>query len=271
MRKIIFIILFGCNSNLKYLNKFDGYKGEPKKIEETSYKIEYKGSTLNEIYNGKDIIFYDSKGKKIKVMSYKSDNTLSVWFQYGYDQQGNEIESIMYNLDNTINSKNKYKYNKYGQQTENIFMRGNSIKSITKSKFDRLNRKEEIIGKHGDGSFKEYAVQKYNDKWKVIELIGYDSIGRQEVRIELGYDENGNENSSKWYNAKDELYDFYKTTFDKQNHPTVSFSYRVKEKDTILKETAKIEYKYYENSNIKERKFIYNDKPAYILRYKYYY
>ena len=78
----------------------------------------------------------------------KSDNTLSVaGIYYKYDQTGNEIESIMYNLDSTINSKNNYKYNKYGQQIENILMWGNNIKSITKSNFDRLNRKEEVIRK----------------------------------------------------------------------------------------------------------------------------
>lgn len=269
---IIFIILVGCNSNLKYLNNYDGYKGKPKKVEETSYKIEFKDSLFRENYTGKIIVFYDLKGRKIKTMLYKSDDTPSVGgIYYSYDQYGNEIETVMYNIDSTINSKNKYKYNKYGQQIENIHISGSNIKSITKSDFDRRNRTEEIIGIQGDGGFKEFAVQKYDEKWNVTELISYDSIGRQETRIELEYDENDNKNSSKWYNAKDELYNIYKTTFDKQNHPIISFSYRVKGNDTILEQVERIEYKYYENNNIKERKFIYNDKPAYILRYKYYY
>ncbi|MGM5470446.1 hypothetical protein ACS386_09220 [Flavobacteriaceae bacterium LMO-SS05] len=273
MRKLIFIVLIisvSCNSNLKFLNKYDGYKGKPKKVVETSYRIEYNDTVFNENYTGKIIVFYDSKGRKIKTMLYKSDNTLSVaGIYYKYDQQGNEIESIMYNLDSTINSKNNYKYNKYGQQIENILMWGNNIKSITKSNFDRLNRKEEVIGKNGDGGFQEYSVQNYDDKWNVTELISYDSIGNQETRIEFEYDKNGNKNSSKWFNARNELNNIYKTTFDKQNHPIMSFSYRIKGKDTILERTEKIEYKYYDNNNIRERKFFSNNKPTYILRYKY--
>ena len=64
MRKIIFIVLIisvSCNSNLKFLNKYDGYKGKPKKVEETSYRIEYNDTVFNENYTGKIIVFYDSK------------------------------------------------------------------------------------------------------------------------------------------------------------------------------------------------------------------
>lgn len=275
MRKtifIIFIILFGCNAKLKYLNKFDGYKDEPKKVEETSYSIDPKDSLFKETYRGKIIMFYDTKGRKTKALMYNSENSISMGgTHYNYDQQGNMTESILYNIDSTINSKHIYKYNNYGQQIEHIHINGNDINSTTKSNFDRQKRTEEIMGKHSDGSFKEYTVQRYDKNWNVSEVIGYDSTGKQEARIEFEYDADGNKNSSKWYNTKDELYNFSKTIFNKHNHPIEDYSYNVKGVDTILKQVTRMEYKYYPNNNIKERKYVYSDKLIYILRYKYNY
>lgn len=269
---IIFIILTSCNSNLKYLNKYGGYKEKPKKVEETSYEIVNKENIVSERYTGKITVFYDFKGRKIKTMLYKSDDTPSVGgIYYSYDQHGNEIEDIMYNIDSTINSKNNYKYNNHGQQIESIHISFGNIESISKSNFDRHRRIEEIISKYGDGSFREYVIKKYNKNWNSTELISYDSIGNQEGRFEFEYDKNGNKNSSKWYNAKGDLYNFTKTTFNIQNDPVSDFSYAIKGRDTVLEQITRFEYKYYKNNNIKERKLILNDEHIYILRYKYEY
>ncbi|WP_304141336.1 hypothetical protein [Mesoflavibacter zeaxanthinifaciens] len=274
MRKaifIIFLICISCNSNLKYLNQFDGFNGKPKKIESTTYKIEYKDSVATEKMAYKNIEFYDSKGRKIKTLMYKSDGSPSTGgIYYSYDKFGNEIKSIMYKRDSTINSENLSKYDKYGNKIEGIYISGNR-KSSTKRIYDRKNKTVKIIGKKGDGSFKENAIQKYDDKWNKIELISYDSIGNQKTRIEFGYDKNYNLNSYKWYNSKNELYNFSKTTFNENNDPIIALGYRVKNKDTILNKTTKFEYKYDEKKNVIEQKLFSNDKLVWTTKYNYEY
>ncbi|WP_299000574.1 hypothetical protein [uncultured Tenacibaculum sp.] len=267
----LFIIFVSCNTSLKYLNQFDGYNGKPKKIESTTYKVEYKDSIATEKMAFKNIEFYDNKGRKIKTLMYKSDGSLSTGgIFYSYDKFGNQIRSIMYNRDSTINSENINKYDKYGKKVERIYKSGNRGSS-TKRIYDRENKTVQIIGKNSDGSFKENAIQKFDDKWNEIELISYDSIGNQKTRIEFGYDKNYNLNSYKWYNSKNELYNFSKTTFNENNDPVIARGYRVKNKDTTLNKTTKFEYKYDGKGNIIEQKLFSNDKFVWMTKYNYEY
>lgn len=260
-----------CNTSLKYLNQFDGYNGKPKRVESTTYKVEYKDSVGTEKMAFKNIEFYDNKGRKIKTLMYKSDGSPSTGgIYYSYDKFGNDIKSIMYNRDSTINSESLSKYDDYGNKIEGIYKSGNR-ETKTINIFDRENRTEQIIGKNGDGSFKENALQKYDEKWNKIELISYDSIGNQKTRIEFEYDKNNNLDSYKWYNAKNELYNFSKTTFNKQNDPIIALGYRVNDKDTILNKTTKFEYKYDEKKNIVEQKLFSNDKLVWTTKYNYEY
>lgn len=260
-----------CNTSLKYLNPFDGYNGKPKRIESTTYKVEYKDSGPTEKMAFKNIELYDNKGRKIKTLMYKSDGSPSTGgIYYSYDKFGNEIKSIMYNRDSTINSESLSKYDDYGNKIEEIYKSGNR-ESKTINIFDRDNRTEQIIGKNGDGSFQENALQKYDEKWNKIELISYDSIGNQQTRIEFEYDKNYNLNCYKWYNAKNELYNFSKTTFNKQNDPIIALGYRVNDNDTILNKTTKFEYKYDGKKNVEEQKLFSNDKLVWFTKYNYEY
>jgi len=268
---ILFVIFFSCNTSLKYLDKFDGYKGKPKKVESTTYKIEYKDSIANEKMAFKHIEFYDSSGRKTKTLTYKSDGSPSSGgWSYEYDKLGNQTKNILYNRDSTVNVENLYKYNKYGQQTEKVYISDNR-KSVTKSIYDRKNRTEQIIGKNSNGSFTENAIQKYDEKWHKIELISYDSIGKQKTRIEFEYDKSENLNSYKWYNSSNELYNFSKTAFNKNNDPIISIGYNVKNKDTIINKTTKFEYQYDEKNNIIEEKMFSSEKLVWITRYNYEY
>ena len=268
---IIFIFFISCNSSLKYLNQFDGLNGKPKKTDWTSYKVEYKDNVQTEKMAYKYIEFYDSKGRKIKTLMYKSDGSPATGgIYYSYDKYGNKIKSIMYNRDSTINSERLFKYDNYGNEIEEISIRRNK-KNKTTNVFDRKNKTERVIRKNGDGSFKSSAIYQYDDKWNKIELISYDSIGNQKTRIEFEYDKNYNITSDKWYNRKNELYNFSKVTFNKHNDPIIAFDYRVKNKDTILNKTTKYEYKYDKNKNVVEKKLFNIDKLVWITKYNYEY
>ncbi len=268
---IICFIFIGCKAGLKHLNQFDGFNGNPKKVEMTGYKIEYKDSIPTENMGFKDINFYDSIGRKTKTLMYKSDGSLSTGgVYYNYDKYGNLIESIMYKEDGTINIKNLYKYDKFGFEIERLYIRDTS-KTVTKKVYDRKNKTVQIIGKNPDGSFKENAIQKHDEKWNKTEFTSFDSLGNQKTRIEFIYDHNMNLNSSKWYNENNELYDFSKTTFNRHDDPVKSIGYRVKGKDTILNKTAEFEYEYDSKQNLLEKKIFTDGKWDWTIKYEYEY
>jgi len=266
MKKILLIILIifsSCNTRLKFLDKYSGFKGEPKKVESMYFKIDYRDSLLSEKLAFKLITFYDEKGRKIKNLEYKSDGTPSSRGQYyNYDKYGNRIRTIFYNIDSTLNVENLYKFNDYGKETERIYIYRNK-KSITKSIYDIKKRTKQIDGQN--------SIIKYDKKWKEIEYVNYDSIGKQESRTEFGYDQNGKLNSYKYYNSNNKLYKFSKLTFNKYNAPLISISYLVKDKDTIHDKTTSFKYEYDKNNNIIKEYLYTNEKLVWITRYIYEY
>jgi len=263
MRKIIFFItifIFSCKSSLKYLNEYDGLNGKPTKVELITYMIEYNDSLPIETMAYKKIEFYDSEGRKIKTLMYKSDGTPSTGgIYYDYDKYGNLEKSIMYNKDSTINTEHRYRYDEKGRKIENVFI-SRDRKSITRYIFNDKNRTERIIGKYEDGSFIENAIQKFNDNWKKIELVSYDSLGKQETRIVFEYDQNRNLNGYKWFNDNNKLYKFSRTTFNKFKDPIISHSYKVERQDTTLNNTTKFKYLYDKKNNIIEEKLFSSEK-----------
>lgn len=267
---IIIIILGGC-SNLKYLDEFDGFKNKPKEVESTKFRIKYVDSLPKEEMAFKYIYFYDSKGRKFKSRSFKSDGSPSSGgWSYSYDKYGNETQITIYNIDSTINVQNNYKYNKFGQQIEREYI-SSGEKSITKYFYDQKNRIQKIIIKNEDGSFRENAVQRYDKQWRKIELTSYDAQGKQKSRIEFFYDERGNENQSKWYNSENKLYEYYNSTFNFKNDRIRIEKYRIENGESKLVSDTITQYKYDEKENCIEERLIYNGKISWITKNKYKY
>ena len=275
MKKVNFIIfiffIISCNSSLEYLNQFDGYNGKPKKIESTTYKVEYKDSVATEKMAYKNIEFYDSKGRKIKTLRYKSDGSPSTGgTHYNYDKFGNLIKYIMYNRDSTINIENHYKYDNYGNEIERVSISGNR-KITTKRIYDRKNNTVKIIGKNSDGSFKHNAIQRYDKQWRKIELISYDTHNKQKSRIKFFYDKKGNEIQSKWYNSENKLHTYYISTYNFNNDRIRIEEYHIRNGEYKLVNDTKIEYKYDEKGNCIEKLLIFNGKASWITKNEYKY
>lgn len=268
---IICILFISCTSSLKYLNKFDGFNGKPEKIESTKYKVEYKDSISTETMAYKTIDFFDSKGRKTKTLMFKSDGSPSTGgIYYSYDKFGNQVKSIMYNRDGTINLENQYKYDNYGNEIERVYLSGNR-KSITKTIYDRKNKTLRITGKYSDGSFKEDAIQKHDDKWKKTELISFDSNGDQETRIEFFYDKTGNAIQSKWYNSENELYEYYNSTYNLKNDRIRIEKYRISNGEPKLVDDTKTAYEYDEKGNLIEVRSNSNEQTTWITKNEYQY
>lgn len=271
IKYIIVILVLGSCSSLKHLDAFDGFKGKPRKVESTNYRIKHFDGLTKREMGFKEVYFYDLKGRKIKMTSFKSDGSPSSGgSSYLYDKYGNEIQNTLYKIDGTINIQINYKYNQFGQQVEKEFIR-NGKKSITKSSFDRKNRVQKIIGHKNDGTLNEIAIQKFDQKWREIELISYDNFNKQKSRIEFFYNKDGNQIQSKWYNAENIIYEYYNSTFNINNDKIRIEKYRINDGKPKLISDSRIEYKYDKKGNCIEERIISNGKTTWLTINKYKY
>ncbi|KRG30547.1 hypothetical protein [Salegentibacter mishustinae] len=274
MKKILFFFCFAfvsCNSGLQFLNKFDGFNGKPKEVKTTTYRVKYEDSIPTKNLAYMNIDFYDSKGKKIKTLMYKSDGSRSTGgTYYKFDKNGNLIRSIMFNRDSTVNIEIDYKYDDYGNQIEKTYS-SEFRRFTTKTIYNRATGTAKIIGEYSDGSFKENAVLEFNDKWNEKELISYDSTGIQTNRIEFFYDSEENKIQSKWFNAKNELTSYYNSNYNSKGDRISIEKYKIKNGKPELTDDTKIEYEYDEKNNFIEKRLIHNGKITFITKYEYSY
>ena len=270
-KSLLILFLFSSCSSLKYLDAFNGFENRPEKVESTTYSVKYIDSLPLVEMAFKIISFYDSKGRKIKSMTFKSDGSPSSGgWNYSYDKNGNEIQNTLYNLDSSINVQNNYKYNKFGQKIEREYF-SDLQKSVTEYIHDRKNRICKIYGKKSDGSFKDQEMLKYDEKWRKKELISYDKSGKQKSRIEFFYNEKSNEIQSKWYNSENVLYDYYNSTYNLNNDRIRIDHYRINNGETKLSNDTKTEYTYDEHGNCVEERLISNGKISWITKNKFYF
>ena len=266
----LLLILSSCSS-LKYLDAFDGFKNKPKKVESTTYRVKYIDSLATEEMAFKRVHFYDSKGRKFKSTSFKSDGSPSSGgWNYSYDKYGNNTQNTLYNKDSSINVQNNFKYNNFGQQIEKEYI-SDGKKSITKNIYNRKNRIQKIVGKKNDGSFSEKAIQRYDKQWREIELISYNTQSKQKSRIEFFYDEKGNKIQTKWYNSENKNYNSYNSTYNFNNDRIRIEKYEIRNGESKLINDSKTEYKYDEKGNCIEKTHISNGKASWITKNKYNY
>ncbi len=172
MRKILLLSLFGlflqsCQ-HLKYLNSFDGYKGEPKIVESQIYEIDVEGEKIIEVLSSIDIFHFDDDGRIVKWVDFYGPNKVSTGggWHYEYDKKGNITEFYFYQLDSTVQNIIHYSHNKYGQIIEE--KSNNFIKKIT---YDRQNRLAELISRDRNGKFHNKTRWKYDEHWREVELV----------------------------------------------------------------------------------------------------
>lgn len=268
---IILIIFFSCNTGLKFLNKFDGLNGSPKRVDYRSYEVKYKDNIPIEEFKFQISEFYDSKGRKIKSIMYNSQGEISHGgFHYKYDNDGNLISTVRLNKDGTIASQSISKYDKGGNKIEDYSVEKNS-RIGAKKNYTRKNQTEHISMTNKKGEITNNSIIKYDEKGNEIELISYDSHGKQKVRIEYDYDKRNNLCCRKHYNAANKLFKYSNTKFNKHNDPIESISYFISNKDTTQNQLLNWKYTYDSKKNVLESKLFRNNNLVLITRHEYNY
>jgi hypothetical protein len=255
----------GC-THLKYLNAFDGHYGSPKIKESRIYHFSGTGEASTEKLAGRNVYYYDRKGRKEKHLIYRgNESKVSGWLNYHYDKAGNVVEVIIFDADSNINVSNKYSYNRYGQQIFREYVSGNS-RTITKTEYDREKRKAIKIGIINDSVFHEKSIIFYDYKWRDIEIQSFNKRDNMERRIEKVYDNIGNEILSQWVDSTNRMYEFHKFFFDSRKNKTKIENYRINNNDTSLAQTTRFEYKYDEKGNVVYEMLISNGNKLRITR-----
>ncbi len=263
MKKVFIILLVvfcSCQSKLKYLNKYDGYKGQPEKVEVLSYDISLKDSTIPTNFSGKYELIYDTEGRRIKQLNYKPDGTQKHggWY-YDYDRYGNRIMVKLLFKEGQINVLNNYEFNKKGFQIKGTYYTTNGKEGASKSIFDNKTKTEKIFRKKKDEDYKQDGLKIYNDQWQLLESISLDNSGKRRSGYKFSYDDNGNQETVEIYRPYDKLIGIIKTKFNKQCQPLVKTRYEVDENNTITeKSRTTYQYKYDEMGNVIEERFTIN-------------
>jgi len=266
---ILFFIIISC-SNLKYLDKYNGFKGHPKEIATTKYEIEYKDGLPLEKETFTNVITFDGKGRIITHKTYKSDGTLNnKGRKYIYDRYGNMIQEIYFRRDGSNLSVHS-KYNKYGQIIESRTIDNNdSIQTVWIQKnidIDRENRLSTTVHRSIFRSNKyDSTIQKFDDRWKLKELISYDSLGNKKSRIIFHYDKNGNKYQSAKYDNKDSLKYIF-TTYYNENNDWIKVK-RFYPQKNIFQEDS-VQYDYDDKQNIIEERLYSEGKLTWITKNK---
>lgn len=258
---LIVLVLNSCG-NLKC---FNGYNGKPKIVKSTLIEFDpnetskEKGKIVNE-----EIYYFFKKKRIIKRLNVRSDGSLGAGGGVRiYDKKGNLIQSTIYGKDSIINVRNNFTYNKYNQPLTKEYISHDEI-IIYKNIYDRKKRTKEVRMIKSDKSFKIITISKFNKKWQLIESADYDDLMKIKTRIEIEYDNNGNQINSKSYNYKNELYRFTESTYNTKNDATKIKSFSVSQKDTVKINTVESEYKYDKFDNIVREKLFENGKAYYI-------
>jgi hypothetical protein len=159
-----------------------GNGGGPKELIATEVRtnIEYGSNGEIHTYERKTEYKYDSKGNRIKSISYDSDGDTSRTDKY--DNKGNVIERIYYDFDGSMKYKNEQKYDN----------KGNVIEYINYDSDGDIINKDEV---------------KYDSKGN-MEIISYNYSDESiySHRREYEYDSNGNITKRTDYYLQDGKY-----------------------------------------------------------------
>jgi hypothetical protein len=262
------LFLVSCSSQLKYLNTYYGLNGKPKKVEMRIFRMKHSDSITTEKLEIKLVDYYDSNGRKQKMLKYKPDSLKPHASKtYNYDTYGNLTKIVSYNAYDSMISQITHHYNKFGIKTKTDKIGGpnaaiNNLTSITNSNKKTITFFDSITNSR--------VFKKYDNKWREIEITVYDSLGNKTSNISYEYDNKNNRIKTVFFDAKKKRYRISETIFNTNNHPVFTKSKRIKENDTLFGKTSKFEYLYdYKNNKIIEKVYGNNDKPTFVIKYKY--
>ena len=261
---LILAILFvsSCKSKLKYLEKFRGFKSEPKIVESATYKIKNEDTASSKLeLSYKDVYSYDYEGRLLSRNTFKSNGDPSVSWGYEYDKFGNQTVLKMIGKDSAIRMIAAMTYNKVGQVIETKRRTDMLI-----HKYDKKGNNVELKGNYLDGRFKEFSKFFYDEKGRNIKITSFKEDGEVSVIITKKYDNNGNEIEFQWFNSEHKLDFFTKNKYDNQNNLIEKVQYKVKSGDTVISCITKKVYEYDLKGNYTKQTTYINGKPKWLVK-----
>jgi len=272
---LIFVLITSCVS-LKYLNKFDDFKGKPKEVIVKTYRIVYENdSVLQKQGSGYKLIF-DRRGRYTNFYwENRGKGYYNCDWSYFYDNQGNNVKSIKYSGSCIENFRLEKEYNKYGQIIVEKRFNSDSLVRITKYNIDRENYTSDYIVKDVKGKLIAKSVFHYDSKWNKKESINYDVGKNGEIlnssKIVNEYDKNGNKIASSWFGTNNKIHTIYRDNYDANNLKIHSEKVKiVNGKEKIIR-TNKYVYEYDFKGNVIKEIFHQNSKPISIEKKFYVY
>jgi hypothetical protein len=264
---LIFSIL-SCKINM-HLNKFEGYKGEPKLVVTSDYSVLQKNDTLVEELNSTDSTFFDKQGRAIQ---HFITNKLGkkIYIELKYDRMGNKVQYKSYQNDGSLNVQNNYKFNDRGQEIEREYISG-GLSSITYTTYNDKNRVATVKRVNKDGIIDDRSILIYNKKWQMTEVKSLDKDSVLKSRILIKYDSFGNKNLFYWYDAKGNLNSISKNYYNISNDRVKLENFIIKNADTTLRDESYFDYEYDDKGNKMYESFSNSKRKVYVTRYSYSY
>jgi hypothetical protein len=271
MKKEPFILLFlifliGCKTFDVKVKDEERYKGNPKKIQITTYDvIEFNNTIKKGEMKYSEILFFDIKNRIFKEYSInsKGDTTGKNCIKL-FNKNELTIKSVCY-IDSTENVSAVYQLNKNFKKSCFEFFHDNKLSK--KRVFKYLSNKIDYIdyGYDKDNILKDKTLIIHDKKGRVYKSTSYD-LNDNSIKyiIEHKYDKNGNEYEQNWYKKGQVPFTSYTNRkFDKKNNIVYGEKLFFNNSDTI-KSVATAEYKYDKKGNIIFKLIKIDNKPSYI-------
>ena len=227
----------------KFVHVFDSTGKEVESSELTSkdalvdhITYKYEGSNLVET------VCTDSAGK----VSWKITTT--------YDANGNKVDESEFNASNNLVNRTIWKIN--GKQTdESYYNADGALLSKIITKYDDLNRIEEVAQYHAAGFLEEKAIYSYNDAGKLSEISYFNGANIQSRKVVYRFDASYQITEEQTYNAANKLIVRVIYKYDNSGNIVKTTTYNVAEKfGTTVNELAGIsEYAYGTNNTTVNR------------------
>ncbi len=239
-----FSILTSSCISIKEKSLFEGYRGNPKKLEFLFFPTQADSIETEPMPMMKAVYSFNEKGKVTFIQDFRQNGTpTNGGSAYFYNQKGLETKAEFYELDGSIRSTSFKYYNKKGRlirseshTKDKVYLSKIAYEPNPKITFNSdLEPNVILIGN---------SVYKLDKKGRPIVLTDYLKNGSQKLKIEKEYDKKGNEISSRWFNFQNELYEYYVSSYNQNADQTSIKKFSISNNDTLLISTTTLEYKY---------------------------
>lgn len=259
----LMFLLLGCSAPRYTPEK---YFGRPKKVETIKYSlIPRSDKIIEERPISRSVQMFNRRGRIVGQVNYNhmGEKVLPAWVDT-YDKKGHLIELISYENDRSVRSRTLYTYNKRGQLIST--KQTGALNYLVTQTYNNENHTAEILGKKSDGTFTERTILKYDSLWRRTELLAFDKNNVQTRRIEFDFDSKGNEVESRWYDSKNQLYEFYKTSFNDYKQKIKTEHFRITKGDTVFAELTLHDYLFDLHKNWVEEKISTNGRVFSLIK-----